>query len=54
MSYFSKSEVDGFLNDLISDGDNGLWDSSPATLDAIAEAIAAKFSFTVAEAASAD
>lgn len=43
---FSKTEVDGFLNDLMG-GTNGLWDVTPATLDAISEAIAAKFNFTV-------
>jgi hypothetical protein len=49
---FTKSEVDGFVADLMNDGANGLWDVTPATLDAISEAIAAKFSFTVAQAAS--
>lgn len=49
--YFSKAEVDGFLNDLMG-GTNGLWDVTPATLDAISEAIAAKFNFTVAVAGS--
>ncbi|MAZ72522.1 MAG: DUF4856 domain-containing protein [Flavobacteriaceae bacterium] len=54
MSFFSRSEVDSFLTDLMSEGANGLWDVTPATLDAISEAIAAKFSFTVAQAASAE
>ena len=49
---FTKSEVDGFIADLMNDGVNGLWDITPATLDSISEAIAAKFSFTVAQAAS--
>ncbi len=49
--YFSKAEVDAFLVDLMDDGPNGLWDVTPATLDAIAEAIAARFDFTLAEAA---
>ncbi len=52
MSYFSRSEVDDLINNMMSDGANGLWDVTPATLDAISEAIAAKFSFTVAQAAS--
>jgi hypothetical protein len=47
---FTKSEVDGFVVDLMNDGTNGLWDVNPATLDAISETIAAKFSFTVAQA----
>jgi hypothetical protein len=51
-TYFTGSEVDGFIADLMNDGDNGFWDLLPATLDTISEAIAAKFSFTVAEAAS--
>ncbi len=50
-SYFTRAEVDGFINDLMSDGANGLWDVTPATLDAISNAIAAKFDFTVAQAA---
>ncbi len=49
--YFTKAEVDAFLVDLMDDGENGLWDVTPATLDAIAEAIAARFEFTLAEAA---
>jgi len=48
-TYFTKSEVDGFLADM-SEG-NGLWDVTPATLDAICEDIAEKFDFTVAQAA---
>lgn len=51
-SYFTKAEVDGFLADLVADGANGLWDVTPATLDAIADAIAAKFDFSVAQAGS--
>lgn len=48
-SYFTKAEVDGYLNDLLSTG-NGLWESTtPATLDDISNKIAAKFSFTVAQ-----
>jgi hypothetical protein len=49
---FTKSEVDGFVVDIMNDGVNGFWDVTPETLDAISETIAAKFSFTVAQAAS--
>ncbi len=49
--FFTKTEVDGFINDLMN-GTNGLWDVTPATLDAISTAIAAKFDFTVAQAGS--
>jgi hypothetical protein len=48
-TYFTKSEVDGFLADM--NAGNGLWDVTPATLDAICEDIAEKFDFTVAQAA---
>lgn len=51
MPYFSRSEVDGFIADLMGDGANGLWDVTPQTLDEISEAIAAKFDFTVEMAA---
>tara|TARA_R100000935_G_scaffold1439_1_gene4599 strand:+ start:157326 stop:158549 length:1224 start_codon:yes stop_codon:yes gene_type:complete len=54
MSFFSRSDVDSFINDMMNDGANGLWDITPATLDAISEAIAAEFSFTIAQAASAE
>ncbi|MEW2922943.1 DUF4856 domain-containing protein [Muricauda sp. ANG21] len=50
--YFTKTEVDAFLADLMDDGANGLWDVTPATLDAISEAIADEFDFTVAQAGS--
>ncbi len=49
--YFSKTEVDAFLVDLMADGDNGLWDVTPETLDTIAAAIADRFDFTLAQAA---
>jgi hypothetical protein len=48
--YFTKAEVDAFLADLLEDGANGLWDVKPATLEAMAAAIAAPFDFTVAQA----
>jgi len=49
--YFSAQEVDAFLTDLLDDGVNGLWDVTPATLDTLSDAIAARFSFTVEQAA---
>ena len=53
-SFFSRSEVDEFTDMLLNDGANGLWDVTPQTLDAISEAIASKFSFTVEQAATTD
>ena len=47
--YLSASEVDGFLNTLLNDGANGLWDVTPETLDTLSEAIASRFGFTVAQ-----
>ena len=47
--YFTRSEVDGFINSLTTG--NGFWDVTPQTLDDISESIAAKFDFTVAQAA---
>jgi hypothetical protein len=44
-SYFSAGEVDGFIDQLVAG--NGFWDVTPATLDEISEAIAARFDFTV-------
>jgi hypothetical protein len=49
--YFSKSEVDAMLIDLLDDGANGLWDVEPATLDALTNTIHARFDFSL-EAAS--
>lgn len=49
--YFTKDEVDAFILDLMDDGSNGLWDVQAATLDAISEAIAARFEFSLAQAA---
>jgi hypothetical protein len=51
MPYFSRGEVDGFIQELMGDGDNGLWDVTPETLDDISSTIAAKFDFTLAMAA---
>ena len=50
--YFTREEVDGMLTALMADGDNGLWDITPETLDAISAQIAAKFSFTIEQAGS--
>lgn len=50
--YFTKAEVDAFLVDLLDDGDNGLWNVTPTTLDAISQAIAERFDFTVEQAGS--
>jgi len=48
---FSRDEVDGYLSSLMNDGANGFWDLTPATLDQLSQDIAAKFDFTVAQAA---
>ncbi len=48
-SYFSREEVDNFLN-MLTEG-NGFWDVEVETLNAISEAIANKFSFTIEQAA---
>ncbi len=50
-SLFSKSEVDSLLDMLTNSTENGFWDITPETLDAVSEAIASKFNFTVAQAA---
>jgi len=48
--YFTRSEVQGFLNQLTQG--NGFWEVTPETLDNISNTIANKFSFTVAQAGS--
>ena len=53
-SYFSREEVDGLLEELLGDGENGLWDVTPETLDNLAETIAGRFDFTVEQAGSKD
>lgn len=50
--YFTKEEVDGFLEDLLGDGENGLWDITEETLDALSESIVARFNFTIEQAGS--
>ncbi len=47
--YFSGEEVLDFVGDLTTG--NGFWDLTPEQLDTMSEAIASRFSFTVAEAA---
>ena len=47
--YLTKTQVDGFLNQLMTG--NGFWYVTPATLDEISDAISAEFSFTTAQAA---
>lgn len=47
--YFTKAEVDGFMSTLQSG--NGFWDITETTLQTMSETIAAKFNFTVEEAA---
>ncbi len=49
--YFTKTEVDAFLVDLMDDGPDGLWDVKLTTLETMATAIAERFEFTL-EAAS--
>lgn len=50
--YFTKAQVDGFISTLLSDGPNGLWDVTPATLQTLSDQIAAPFDFTVDQAGS--
>lgn len=49
-SYFTKSEVDGFTDQLLAG--NGFWDIDSQTLDQISVAIASKFDFSVEQAGS--
>lgn len=49
--YFSREESKAFY-DKVLEGDNGLWDVTPADLDAISTEIANAFGFTVTEAGS--
>ena len=49
---FTRTEVDALLNDLMNSAENGYWGITPEILDRVCEAIAAKFDFTVAQAAS--
>lgn len=47
--YFTKQEVDSFIDQLTAG--NGFWDLEAATLDAMSDAIAQKFDFTVTQGA---
>jgi len=47
--YFTRSEVDGYIESLLTG--KGFWDVSTGTLDELSESIAAKFDFTVSQAA---
>lgn len=48
--YFTLAEVDALLEDLLDDGENGLWDVKASTLDDLANRIADRFDFTVEQA----
>ncbi|MDT7829772.1 DUF4856 domain-containing protein [Pricia sp. S334] len=50
-TFFTKAEVEAMLEQLLGDGENGLWDVTPETLDSLSETIANKFGFTVEQAA---
>ncbi|MCI4670582.1 MAG: DUF4856 domain-containing protein [Bacteroidia bacterium] len=50
--YFTKSEVDALIAKLLGDGENGLWDVTPTTLDELSSEIADAFKFTVEQAGS--
>lgn len=45
-SFYTREEVDTMLEALLSDGENGLWNVSPATLQLLSEDIAGAFGFT--------
>lgn len=47
--YFTRQEVEGFLDTIYNNPTNGFWGVTTADLNSVAEAIAAKFSFSVAE-----
>ena len=49
---FTRAEVDVLLDKLINIPENGYWSVTPETIDEVSETIAAKFDFTVAQAAS--
>lgn len=49
--YFTKSEVEGMLEELMGDGTNGFWDVTTMTLDNISNTIAGEFDFTLEMAA---
>lgn len=47
--YLSHSEVNDLLSRLLGDGENGLWDVTPETLDDLSQEIADRFDFTIEE-----
>jgi hypothetical protein len=49
--YFTGDEVQVFIDRMLGDGPNGLWDLTPETLHALSEDIAAPFDFTIEQAA---
>lgn len=53
-SFFDRAEVDELTAQLLDDNENGFWTLTPETIDAVSESIAAKFDFTVSQAASVD
>ena len=48
---FTLNEVEALLDKMIKSPENGYWSVTPKVLDEVSEAMAAKFDFTVAEAA---
>jgi len=44
--YYTPTEVQGFFDALLVNGDNGLWDVTSETINTISDAIAAPFEFT--------
>ena len=50
-SYFSRGEVDGFINSIYNDKPYGFWDVDAAVLDEISNEIAKRFEFTITQAA---
>ncbi|MCG2431918.1 DUF4856 domain-containing protein [Aequorivita xiaoshiensis] len=48
---FTRNEVDTLLAMLMDSSENGFWSVTPETIDQVSEAIATKFDFTVAQAA---
>lgn len=49
--YFTRAEVLTYIETLVETPENGLWNVTPTTLQTISEEIAARFSFTVEQAA---
>mgnify|MGYP001796195118 CR=1 FL=1 len=47
--YFSRAEVEGYLDTIYNNPTNGFWGVTAENLDEVADAIADKFSFTAAE-----